>query len=158
MKSKNRGTNWNCLCECGNLTIVRTDSLSNGSVRSCGCLRDDKSKSRKGTKHHNWKESISDEERIKQRNSLEYEEWREGVYKRDNYTCRICYDNSGGNLNAHHLDGYSWCKEKRTDISNGITLCIDCHEEYHQIYGYNGNTKEDFFEYCKDRINEFKYC
>lgn len=57
-------------------------------------------------------------------------------------------------LTAHHLDGYSWCKEKRLDINNGITLCKECHEDFHIIYGTKNNTKEQFFEYYCEELNE----
>ena len=30
---------WNCLCDCGNKTRVRTASLNNGNTKSCGCLK-----------------------------------------------------------------------------------------------------------------------
>lgn len=29
---------WNCVCDCGGLTLVRTGSLRAGKVGSCGCL------------------------------------------------------------------------------------------------------------------------
>lgn len=29
---------WECVCDCGNKTIVRGSNLKNGSVKSCGCL------------------------------------------------------------------------------------------------------------------------
>jgi hypothetical protein len=32
---------WNCLCDCGNETVVRGANLKNSSVQSCGCLRVD---------------------------------------------------------------------------------------------------------------------
>lgn len=83
-------------------------------------------------------------------NVHEYREWRKEVYKKDNYTCQCCGDNKGGNLNAHHLDGYDWCEEKRLDINNGITLCKNCHSDFHYVYGYGGNTKEQFEEWLKD--------
>lgn len=33
-----RKTYWICQCDCGNVKSVRSDSLQNGSIRSCGCL------------------------------------------------------------------------------------------------------------------------
>jgi hypothetical protein len=30
---------WNCVCDCGNKTRVRTASLRNGNTKSCGCLK-----------------------------------------------------------------------------------------------------------------------
>lgn len=29
---------WKCICDCGNTTIVQTSNLTNGHIRSCGCL------------------------------------------------------------------------------------------------------------------------
>lgn len=36
--SKNQRRYWNCLCECGNNTIVTTSKLKNGHTKSCGCI------------------------------------------------------------------------------------------------------------------------
>lgn len=30
---------WECVCECGNVTVVKGDLLKNGHTESCGCLR-----------------------------------------------------------------------------------------------------------------------
>lgn len=40
---------WHCICDCGEVNIVLTSNLKNGSVKSCGCLGKDNFKSR--TKH-----------------------------------------------------------------------------------------------------------
>lgn len=32
---------WECLCDCGNMHLVKTASLTNGDIRSCGCLQRD---------------------------------------------------------------------------------------------------------------------
>lgn len=35
--SKNKTYIWECLCECGSTSYVRTSQLKNGTVKSCGC-------------------------------------------------------------------------------------------------------------------------
>lgn len=50
-------TAWNCECLCGNLKIVRSDHLTLGRVKSCGCLRVDAKLTHGmyGTRiHHIW--------------------------------------------------------------------------------------------------------
>lgn len=49
--SRHRKSYWNCLCECGNEKIIRSDPLKDGSIRSCGCLN--KEKTRERTTIHN---------------------------------------------------------------------------------------------------------
>ncbi|WP_373561663.1 HNH endonuclease [Bacillus sp. AFS073361] len=74
----------------------------------------------------------------------EYRGWRKEVYEKDSYTCQHCLDKTGGNLVAHHL--YSWNRypNLRFDVNNGITLCKDCHKDFHKHYGYGDNTEEQF--------------
>jgi len=55
-------------------------------------------------------------------------EWRDAVYKRDNWTCQRC-GQIGGRLQAHHIKPYKKYPELRHDIANGQTLCIACHKE-----------------------------
>ncbi|WP_342045990.1 HNH endonuclease [Bacillus sp. OTU530] len=102
-----------------------------------------------GRENPNYNPNKTDEEREIGRLLEGYGTWREMVFKRDNYTCQCCGDNKGGNLHAHHLDGYNWCKEKRTDVNNGVTLCNDCHTKFHKIYGLGNNTKQQFLEFMK---------
>ena len=111
-------------------------------------------KPRYGSENPNYKPDKTDNEREAGRIIPGYKEWVKAVYEKDRYTCQRCGDNRGGNLNAHHLDGYSWCKEKRTDISNGVTLCEKCHLEFHRTYGYNNNTKEQFYKFKQQFVNK----
>ena len=46
-----KGTYWNCYCSCGNITLVRSDSLKNGNTKSCGCLFKYKTKQSKNKRH-----------------------------------------------------------------------------------------------------------
>lgn len=38
-RGKDRQIYWNCICSCGNIKKVRSDHLRNGSIASCGCLK-----------------------------------------------------------------------------------------------------------------------
>jgi len=62
-------------------------------------------------------------------------EWRTEVFERDNYTCQNCMVR-GGRLQAHHIKPYKEHQELRHDLSNGKTLCVDCHKKT-DSYGWS---------------------
>lgn len=143
---------WECKCDCGNITRVAGGHLKSGSIQSCGCLHREMVT---GENHPNYNPNKTDEERLKKRYILgkhTIDGFRNKVYKRDKYTCQVC-NQVGGKLNAHHLDGWNWAKDKRFKTSNGVTLCEDCHSKFHNIYGKGNNTKEQFKEF-KERITK----
>jgi hypothetical protein len=107
----------------------------------------------KGETHPNWDKNRTQEERELGRNIEGYNEWRFSVFERDNFTCQCCGDSSGGNLVSHHKDGYHWCKERRVDVTNGVTLCKECHEDFHSKYGKRNNTEEQYNEWKKESEN-----
>ena len=37
-----RDTRWKCQCDCGNITIVATNSLRSGHTKTCGCSNKEK--------------------------------------------------------------------------------------------------------------------
>lgn len=89
-----------------------------------------------GEKHWNWKGGTTPlHEQI--RKSLEYKLWRQAVFERDNYTCVLCGDAKGGNLEADHIKQFAFYPELRFAIDNGRTLCRDCHKNT-DTYGNNG--------------------
>lgn len=56
-----------------------------------------------------------------------YEEFRKSVLKRDKFTCQMCKQKK--KLNVHHIVKWSSASSLRFDVSNGITLCQNCHKE-----------------------------
>jgi len=67
--------------------------------------------------------------------SKKWKEWREAVFRYDDYTCWICNE-KGGELQPHHLYSFAYYPKLRFIISNGITLCKFCHKTYTD-YGFN---------------------
>ncbi|EID0695626.1 TPA: HNH endonuclease [Vibrio parahaemolyticus] len=107
-----------------------------------------------GKSHPRYNNELTDEDRIVRRKHNKNYQWRIKVYERDGYTCQICKDSKGGNLVAHHLYSYSDNKALRFEVNNGITLCKDCHKEFHDSYGYGKNTKSQFERFKSDMTEE----
>ncbi len=119
-----------------------------------------KSTQMQGENNPSYKPELTDEYRQQykedKRVGSEMDKWRKAVYERDNYTCQCCGSkkSGNGNLNAHHKDGYHWCIERRHDVTNGVTLCIECHNEFHSIYGNRNNTEEQYEEFINNKNQE----
>lgn len=81
--------------------------------------------------HWNWKGGITPDV-VKVRGSGKMITWRKSIFKRDNYTCTQC-GKRGVTLNAdHHPIPFTVLYKSKNwktmwDITNGRTLCIDCH-------------------------------
>lgn len=58
--------------------------------------------------------------------------WSSDVKKRDSKKCILC--GSKKELEAHHIFGISQYPYLITEINNGITLCKECHAQYHEEY------------------------
>lgn len=78
-----------------------------------------------GAKSHFWKGGVS-KDNYRLRRTVKYREFRNSVYKRDNYTCQKC-NQRGGRLQVHHIKSWANYPELRFSIDNGQTLCISCH-------------------------------
>jgi hypothetical protein len=120
-----------CSCNCGNKILVDFADLP--SKTNCGLcyLR----------KRGRVKKQFVDNR--PERNTDEYKEWRNSVYKRDKYKC-ICCDTRKRGLNAHHLYGWNTYIHLRYTVSNGVTLCWKCHKHFHTLFGRGSNTREQF--------------
>ena len=95
-----------------------------------------------GKNHYNWKGGLTP--LVRQiRRCFKYRQWRSEVFKRDNWTCKICSKNGGWVEADHYLKSFSDifygnkiktikqaldCKEL-WDTKNGRTLCRKCHNE-----------------------------
>lgn len=152
-KREGQGRVWLCKCDCGNVIETVASSLVRGRATSCGCKVVEHATqlglSNKGKNNPAYNHKLTDEQRNKdifQRTSDKAKKIRRRVYKRDGYKCKICGKGSK-TLNAHHLDSFADNEDKRFNLDNLVTLCKECHIDFHKTYGYGNNTKEQFKEF-----------
>lgn len=144
-KYKDKYTKLTFLCRCGEKSVTTWQIFRRGHTRCRKCFI----KGVSGENNWNYKFDKTIEEREIERRFDGYSDWVKQVYERDDYTCQCC-GIRGGKLNAHHLDSYDWCITGRIDVDNGVTLCKLCHTDFHGIYGYGDNTREQFDEFISD--------
>lgn len=115
------------------------------------CKGEHQSETLLGEKNPNYNKNKSDDARIKERKYPEYHEWRMAVFNRDSFNCLKCGTNTttDNRLVAHHIINYYSYPEGRTDVTNGITFCSECHWEFHRIYGTMHNNKKQLDEFLK---------
>ena len=110
-----------------------------------------------GENHRWYNHELTEEERLEGRKRdrcYGYNKWASEVKECSNYTCDCCsYKGSknDGFMCSHHLESYDKNKELRIDITNGVCLCEHCHEEFHKVYGYGNNTKEQYIEFKENK-------
>ena len=84
--------------------------------------------------------------------SPKYLAWREAVLAGDDWTCQVCghLDTTGQSLQAHHVENWRRQIHKRYLVSNGVTLCKDCHDGFHERFGKWGNTYKQVRDFVRD--------
>ena len=120
--NKNKSGKHFCSRDCAFKVMVPSTAFKKGQI---GWSRSLKRPEMSGNKHPMWKGGITPIN-FAIRNSLAYEDWRKSVFERDNYTCIKC-GLIGGKLNADHIKPFALFPELRFELSNGQTLCEDCH-------------------------------
>lgn len=136
-----------CICPRGHFTGTKWVHF----VQGHGCF-ECSVEDRTGEKSVNWKPERDRNERILKRVYAEYRKFILRVKEVYEDKC-VCCNKGNEKKNqtvVHHLDGYNWCVEKRTDVKNGVVLCEKCHIEFHSKYGYGNNTKEQFEEWLRE--------
>lgn len=142
--------------ECGKEYLIKyfvyNDINHDGKIYCNSCANH---KFNSGENCNLWNPNLTDEERKIKRHYPEYTDFIKRVIVRDNHTCQCC-GQYGGDLEVHHLDGYDWCVEKRTDETNGVCLCSTCHKAFHARFGYGGNTKEQYEKWIGHAVGELE--
>ena len=146
-QGSSRHVNYICVA-CGKQHSVIPYSYKYGGYRTCNANR-----FKSGEEHPNYKPELTEEYRTRRRMRKEDKEWTQQVLCRDEYTCKKCLS-KGATLHAHHIFPYSSFPDKRTEMSNGITLCHSCHFGFHQEFGKSGEQPRLGSDW-RDSINIF---
>jgi hypothetical protein len=80
-----------------------------------------------GERAYQWKGGTYEKDRKIDMGRKMYKMWRKMVFLRDGYRCIWC--SSTKKLNADHIKSYSLYPELKYDLSNGRTLCEECHKK-----------------------------
>ena len=83
---------------------------------------------RSGPAHWHWKGGISLTSWYDLRTNPQYIAWKSAVHTRDGYVCMLCGEQSQW-PHAHHIEMKADRPELIFDVSNGITLCTECHNK-----------------------------
>lgn len=136
---------WNCSCTCGGATISGSYGLLSGQSTSCGCVN----KERIGAKSPRWDPKLSQEERDRRRHgtptSILFATVAQQIRARDKATCLVCGEHG---THVHHLEPWALNRDLRYDPANLVTLCKECHNQFHYLYGKDADL-EAFKEYLK---------
>jgi len=69
------------------------------------------------------------------RGTLQYDEWRKKVYRKNGWICQQCGKHCKHDIVAHHIKSFKDFPSLRFDVDNGITLCRSCHKKIHVEIG-----------------------
>lgn len=106
-RNRNGKRYWKCVCDCGGKSVVSSDNLGNGQVRSCGCSRIE---TKVGEKNPMW---LGDK--------ISYRTLHQWVNRRKTKPkfCEICKVKKPVDL--ANYGGYT------RDLENWKYLCRSCH-------------------------------
>lgn len=112
-----------CECGCGKEIPAKVGSRRRHFVLGHQC---------RGKRHWNYQHGQGRQEAGRQ--TKQYREWRDAVYRRDRWRCRFCGKKcQKGNIAADHIHPFAGRPALRYKVSNGRTLCRRCHATRHRL-------------------------
>lgn len=126
-------------CEmCGKVKQIHQSSLVYHTNRFCSKTCGGKFYT--SERAQRWKGGVTSEN-MKIRHSTEYKAWKLAVFYRDGKKCVWC--GSKKNIEADHIKPFALFPELRMELSNGRTLCHECHMAT-ESYKNHKLTRADF--------------
>ena len=120
---KNKNTY--CSTECRGKSTIGTKQSKETCEKRSAALSGENSSTWKGGVSRGYKRGYKSEQS---------KHWRTEVFNRDGYVCQNCSNAKNNYLTAHHIKSFANYPELRYEVSNGITLCEECHSERDHYY------------------------
>jgi len=157
-RTKNNNPRWNSveiICDvCDKPFFVQPSTISRkrGGYKYCSnvCKSIAYSKKYNGSNNNAWNDGITPLY-TQIRNNPKMDEWKQAVFKRDNYCDWFsgCKSSRNNKLEAHHIFHFAKLLVKYNiktledalnckplwDINNGVTMLKSTHQAYHNMYG-----------------------
>lgn len=146
--SKQKGkVYWNCQCDCGNVCVVRVNSLTSGDTTSCGCFQKEGAKKRGSERFKTmWEEDedfrkdVTERSRNKMNALWEDEEYRRLMSEQKTELNKIMWENEDYREAQKEKARMQWQQDGYREAHSG---------ENH--WNYNENIKDEERELKKDK-------
>jgi predicted transcriptional regulator len=106
---------------------IRDREIQKAYLRELGLYKKCNNKGENNPNFKHGKYSGILKKRIPEYHTQKYVNWKRAIFVRDNKQCKNC--GSVEKINAHHIIPIRIDKSRFYDISNGITLCEECHKK-----------------------------
>lgn len=165
MEYKNANTPMSLQCKCGEKWKTNYHTFKRSKHKACKiCSAAEGAKKisgknsnfygKTGKLNHNYKKNNVKKIFAKRFASQEYRVIRQKVLLRDNCTCKKCgfvakFKGEKNSLNVHHLFSKAKYPKWFFKMLNLITLCAECHVNFHKAFGFVDNKPKQMKIYLK---------
>ena len=141
-------------CECGNIHQTTWMSLQQCQNRPM-CLDCQIKNKPRGENHPNWNPNFTEEERKRANGDrpLAVKVWSELLRIIYEFKCQIS-KKVCNNLHGHHIYPRKFYPDKQFDLTNGIPLQRELHEEFHLRHGKHSDSSLDFFSFFREKTEQ----
>ena len=86
-------------------------------------------------------------------NSPEAKRLKREIFKKYKRVCCIC-NKEKRKMNIHHIYSRNKFPDKIYEEGNLVVICKECHTEFHSIYGFGNNNKNQFDEFIQLKLKD----
>ena len=153
-KSGLKTPKFKCKCDCGEVCEVTSSSLKAGRKLCDKELLEFKREQGREISRVRRDKSIAEgryeQKSFRRNNQKNLQKFSKLIYNKYNGVCQKCKQIHPKLIShAHHTIPVAQNKNLAFTLSNGILLCEDCHEEFHQEYGYVDCDYMKIWDYIK---------